>query len=180
MLLNHRIMAVLLSLVCLYSPLLMAKPATEKTVDALFDTILAKGMLSNKHSNIDKILYAKAENDVKVVLDKEVLSEQDIAFVKQYHQKTVEMFTEMYSSQLFVDVMKRHYMQVFTEEELVAFHQFIKQDAGVSFHRKFLHEFVEKGSDKMQPVFEQYWSEGQGKQRNIELLEMLFKYKATQ
>lgn len=180
MLLKHKLMTLVLSSICLYSPMLMAKPATEKTVNALFETALKKGIFSNHSSMMPQVLYIKAEADVKNVLGKETLNEQDKEFVKQYHQKIVEMFDEMHSSELFIDMLKKYYMQVFTEEELVAFHQFIKQDVGVSFHLKFLNEFVEKGSDKMQPFFEQYWSEGQGKQRNIELLEMLFKYKSAQ
>lgn len=179
MLLKQKIMALVLSSACLYSPVLMAKPATEKTVDALFETVLKKGIF-NHSSTMPQVLYIKAETDVKNALGKETLNEQDKKLVKQYHQKIVEMFDEMYSSELFINMMKKYYMQVFTEEELVAFHQVIKQDVGVSFHLKFLNEFVEKGSDKMQPVFNQYWSEGQGKQRNLELLEMLFKYKSTQ
>lgn len=163
---------------CSLSFATFAQPATEASVEKALKLSDISGTLAQSQQDMRPIYDQQAEEVIRNIFKIQQLNAEQQKAAKQIADVTASFSQKLISDPKFVQMLKRVYMQTFTEEEVLANIQFLETPIGQSINKKsskMMAEIMRNSIEMSTTMMQDPTTQKEMNQRVEKILKPLFK-----
>jgi len=163
---------------CSLSFTTFAQPATETSVEKALKLSDISGTLAQSQQDMRPIYDQQAEEVIRNIFKIQQLNAEQQKAAKQIADVTASFSQKLISDPKFVQMLKRVYMQTFTEEEVLANIQFLETPIGQSINKKsskMMAEIMRNSIEMSTAMMQDPTTQKEMNQRVEKILKPLFK-----
>ena len=155
-----------------------AQPATEVSVEKALKLSDISGTLAQSQQDMRPIYDQQAEEVIRNIFKIQQLNAEQQKAAKQIADVTASFSQKLISDPKFIQMLKRVYMQTFTEEEVLANIQFLETPIGQSINKKsskMMAEIMRNSIEMSTAMMQDPTTQKEMNQRVEKILKPLFK-----
>ncbi|MGB8484151.1 MAG: DUF2059 domain-containing protein [Acinetobacter bohemicus] len=163
---------------CSLSFTTFAQPATETSVEKALKLSDISGTLAQSQQDMRPIYDQQAEEVIRNIFKIQQLNAEQQKAAKQIADVTASFSQKLISDPKFVQMLKKVYMQTFTEEEVLANIQFLETPIGQSINKKsskMMAEIMRNSIEMSNAMMQDPTTQKEMNQRVEKILKPLFK-----
>ena len=163
---------------CSLSFATFAQPATEASVEKALKLSDISGTLAQSQQDMHPIYDQQAEEVIRNIFKIQQLNAEQQKAAKQIADVTASFSQKLISNPKFVQMLKKVYMQTFTEEEVLANIQFLETPIGQSINKKsskMMAEIMRNSIEMSTAMMQDPTTQKEMNQRVEKILKPLFK-----